>query len=65
MAEIQETRTERISVAVTPTEKRALEIIAEGHGDRYDGPSTVVRDYSLTQAVSFVRRVTAEVTGAV
>ena len=46
-----ETRSERVTLAVTPTEKRALELIAAVHDAEYDGPSTVLRDHSLRSAV--------------
>lgn len=51
-----ETKSERITIAITPTEMAALGFVRELHGDRYDGDSTVVRDYSLTQAVEVYRR---------
>lgn len=54
MVESAERRTERLFVALTATEKRALEILARAHPDKYDGASTVVRDYSLSEAVRTV-----------
>jgi hypothetical protein len=47
-----ETRSERVTLAITPTEKRALELIAAVHDAEYDGPSTVLRDHSLRSAVT-------------
>lgn len=54
-----ETKTERLGIAVTPTQLKALEFIQRAHGDRYDGISSVLRDYSLADAVGFYRRALA------
>lgn len=54
-----ETRSERLTLAVTPSEKAALEFICRVHGDKYDGVSSPVRDYSLAEALSFHRRAVA------
>lgn len=51
-----ETKSERLGVAVTPTELKALEFIEKTHGKKYDGTSSVLRDYSLTEAVEFYLR---------
>lgn len=56
MSETPEIKSERITLAVTPTELEALVFLQMTHGDRYDGNSSVVRDYSLTEAVAFRRR---------
>jgi hypothetical protein len=54
-----ETKSERVGMAVTPTELLALEFIQKLHGDRYDGASSVLRDYSLADAVAFYERAKA------
>ncbi len=54
-----ETKTERLTIAATSTEMKALEFIQQAHGDRYDGTSSVLRDYSLADAVAFYRRALA------
>ena len=46
-----ETKSERVALAVTPTERWALEFVAALYPEQYDGASTVLRDYSLRQAV--------------
>jgi hypothetical protein len=51
-----ETKSERIGMAVTPTEMRALEFVQLIHGDKYDGAATVLRDYSIKDAVELYRR---------
>jgi hypothetical protein len=51
-----EKKTERLGMALTPTELAALQFVRELHGDRYDGDSSVLRDYSLTDAVAVYRR---------
>jgi len=56
---VEETKSERLSIAITPSELRALQFIARVHGDRYDGWSTVIRDYSISEAVEFHQRALA------
>ena len=55
----EETKSERLSLAITPTELTALRFVAEVQPDKYDGWSTVVRDYSITEAVTFHQRALA------
>ena len=59
MPEVQEAKSERITLAVTPSELAALEFLHRSHGGKdgkYDGASSVVRDYSLVEAIAFHRR---------
>lgn len=69
MAETQspaadETRTERIGMAITPTEKDALARIAAIFPERYEGVSSVLRDYTPSGAVSFVERLRSTMAAA-
>lgn len=48
----QESKTERVTLACTPTERRALETIFAARSEDYDGASSVLRDYSLSDAVN-------------
>ena len=61
LTEPAERRTERLGMAVTATEKGALEKIASLWPEKYDGVSSVLRDYTPTQAVEFVQRLTASI----
>jgi hypothetical protein len=54
-----ESKSEKLGLAATPTELRALEFIKDTHGDRFDGAASVLRDYSLNDAVSVYRRAIA------
>ena len=56
MPDPTETKSERMSLALTPTEASALEFIQQLHGDKYDGTSSVLRDYSLSEAVRVHQR---------
>jgi hypothetical protein len=47
---MQETRTERVTVAITPREKRALELVAKGRG--LAGPSVLLRELSVADALN-------------
>jgi len=51
MAEQAESKSEKLGLNVTPTELRSLEFIRRIHPDRYEGTSSVLRDYSITDAV--------------
>lgn len=51
MAETQDLKSERVTLALTALEARALEFVARIHPGRYEGTSSVLRDYSVTQAV--------------
>ena len=51
-----EPRSEKLGIAATPTEMKALAFIQQTHGDRYEGVSSVLRDYSLSEAVGFYLR---------
>lgn len=51
-----EPRSERLGMAVTPTEKSALTQIASWFPDKYDGVSSVLRDYTPAKAIEFVER---------
>lgn len=55
MAEKPESKTERLTLALTPTEMRAAEFVARIHPDRFDGVSAVLRDYSLGQCLEAYR----------
>lgn len=59
-----ETRTERLGMAVTPSEKDALGKIAALWPEKYEGISSVLRDYTPSQAVEFVRRLTSTLSPA-
>lgn len=60
-----ERRTERLSMACTPTEKKAVELVARVHSDRYnEEPSAVLRDMSLAEAVDEAARIEAAVAPA-
>lgn len=61
---VSETRTERLGMAVTPSEKEALGKIAALWPEKYDGISSVLRDYTPSQAVDFVRRLTSTLSPA-
>ena len=52
-----ESKTERIGLAITPAEMAALELLHHVHPGQYEGVSSVVRDYSLREAVAFAERV--------
>jgi hypothetical protein len=54
-----EPKSEKVGFAVTTTELRALEFIHQTHGEKYDGAASVLRDYSLSDAVAFYRRALA------
>lgn len=54
-----EPKSERLGLAVSVSEMRALEFIKDTHGDRYEGISSVLRDYSITDALAFYRRAAA------
>lgn len=54
-----EPKSEKVGFAVTFSELRALEFIHETHGDKYDGAASVLRDYSLSDAVAVYRRALA------
>lgn len=59
-----ETKSERLSMALTASEMEALEFIQVTHGERYEGTSSVLRDYSLTEAVAIHRRARASLLDA-
>ena len=54
-----ELRTERVAIALTPTEKRALEVIAAVREDIYEGVSNVLRDYTPAEAVAYAATIEA------
>jgi hypothetical protein len=51
-AQQSEPRSERVNLAVTPSELRSLQIIAAARPEDYDGASSVLRDYSVAGAVA-------------
>lgn len=51
MSDVEETKSVKLGLSCTPTEFRALQFIQHIHGDKYDGAASVLRDYSLTQAL--------------
>lgn len=53
---VEEARSERLGMAVTPTEKAALTKIAALFPEKYEGISSVLRDYTPSQAVDFYER---------
>lgn len=55
----QESRTDRVSVAVTPTEKDLLDLVAKVHRDRFDGISNVIRELSFSDALAEGKRLMA------
>ena len=61
MPDPQEPKSERVSFAVSPTELKALEFIRQIHGDRYEGTSSVLRDYSISDALAAYERAHAVV----
>ena len=63
MPDDQETRSERTTLAFTPTEMKALEYVAHVHGTKYSGIGEVMRDYSVSDAVEFHRRAVTLVSG--
>ena len=56
MADEQESRSVKTTLAFTPTEMAALEYVAAVHGTKYSGVGEVLRDYSVSDAVEFHRR---------
>jgi hypothetical protein len=53
----QEQKSERITIAITPTELAALEVVCRVHGTTYPGVSSCLRDFSLRAAVAFAAQV--------
>ena len=51
MPDVEETKSVKLGLSCTPTEFRALQFIQHIHGDKYDGAASVLRDYSLAQAL--------------
>jgi hypothetical protein len=41
----------KVGFSVTPAQWRAMEFVKHIHGDKYDGVASVLRDYSIEQAV--------------
>ncbi len=56
MPDETETRSERLSIAVTPSELEALRLVERLHEPKYDGVSNVIRDFSISDAVRFAER---------
>lgn len=54
---LQESRTERVGIAVTPSEKRALELVANVRN--VDGLSNLLRIMSVAEAVAEGQRLLA------
>ena len=63
MAE-SETKSERLSIAVTPSEKAALEYHAAVHPEKYESWHQVVRDLSIADAVAAFARAEAAIKAA-
>lgn len=55
MTQTQEKRSERLSLAVTPSEKKAAEFVALAH-EIEGGVSNLLRELSLSQVVAEHRR---------
>ena len=57
-----EKRSERVTIACTPTEKAALELIATVRYELYNGEaSTVLREYTPSAAVEYAERIRSAV----
>lgn len=61
MADEQERRTERLTLAVTPSEKKAAEFVALARDT--DGVSGLLRELSLTDVLAEHRRMRAAIDG--
>ncbi len=61
MPDPSEPKSEKLSVNVTPTELKALEFVKNIHGTKYEGVSSVLRDYSIGDAVQAYEKAKEEV----
>lgn len=50
----------KVGFSVTQHEFRAMEFVKEIHGQRYDGVASILRDYSIAQAVELYDRAQAK-----
>lgn len=64
MAEMQESKSERLTLAISPTEMEAVEFVHRIHHGRFDGVSSVLRDYSITQCLDVYRLALAKVSSS-
>ncbi len=51
----------KVGLLLEAEEVRALEFLKKIHGDKYDGVASVLRDYSVAQAVQAHKAALAEV----
>jgi len=61
MPEPTETKSEPLNLRVTPSEMRAVEFVKNIHGTKYEGVSSVLRDYSISQCVEIHEKAKEEV----
>lgn len=63
-AESSETKSVKLGLNITPSEMKALEFIKRIHGDKYEGVASVLRDYSIADAVKAFEAALAEAAAA-
>jgi hypothetical protein len=56
-----ESKSEPLNLRVTPSEMRAVEFVRTIHGTKYEGVSSVLRDYSVAQCLAIHEKAKEEV----